>query len=231
MCTAQYAAFAEWIDQGEFEKALGYFDHSARIYKELGDTLSEAAQIVKQGHVRRAQKEYDTAVDLYQDALQQYRSLKYPIGEGNTELDIGQLYSEKQEWEESIKSYNRAKEIFAKVGHKEKETLSLVLIGQAELSIPEDPAIVHLGFLPDQEKWDALAACDLLFMPSQFESLSMVILEAWWAQRPVLVNARCPVLRGQCRRSNGGLYYATHDEFVETLALLEERPPGRWTIP
>ena len=89
------------------------------------------------------------------------------------------------------------------------------------IPIPDDPAIVHLGFLSEQEKWDALAACDLLFMPSPYESLSMVTLEAWWAGRPVLANARCAVLRGQCHRSNAGLYYSGFDEFTEALALLE----------
>jgi glycosyltransferase involved in cell wall biosynthesis len=49
----------------------------------------------------------------------------------------------------------------------------------------------------------------------------MATLEAWWAERPVLVNAKCAVLRGQCKRANGGLYYATYDEFREALALLE----------
>jgi glycosyltransferase involved in cell wall biosynthesis len=37
----------------------------------------------------------------------------------------------------------------------------------------------------------------------------------------VLANARGDVLRGQCRRSNAGLYYATYDEFREALLLLE----------
>ena len=78
-----------------------------------------------------------------------------------------------------------------------------------------------LGFLPDQDKWNALAAADLLVMPSRYESLSMVTLEAWWAERPVLANARCEVLRGQCQRSRAGLYYSTYEEFRETLALLE----------
>ena len=93
-----------------------------------------------------------------------------------------------------------------------------------------------LGFLPDQEKWDALAACDLLSMPSRYESLSMVTLEAWWAERPVLANAKCDVLRGQCLRTNAGLYYASYDEFREALALLESDAalrarPGRQRPP
>jgi glycosyltransferase involved in cell wall biosynthesis len=101
--------------------------------------------------------------------------------------------------------------------------LRLVLVGEPVLPIPQDPGIVHLGFLPEQDKWDALAAADLLVMPSRLESLSMVTLEAWWAERPVLANAKCEVLRGQCRRSNAGLYYSSYDEFREALALLESR--------
>ena len=80
---------------------------------------------------------------------------------------------------------------------------------------------MHLGFLSDEEKWDALAAAELLVMPSRLESLSMVTLEAWWAERPVLVNGKCEVLRGQSRRANAGLYYTSYDEFREALALLE----------
>jgi glycosyltransferase involved in cell wall biosynthesis len=97
----------------------------------------------------------------------------------------------------------------------------LVLVGKALLSVPSDPGFVHLGFLEDQDKWNALAASDLLVMPSRLESLSMVTLEAWWSGRPVLANGHCEVLRGQCQRSNGGLYYAGYEEFRESLSLLE----------
>ncbi len=115
--------------------------------------------------------------------------------------------------------------------HEETQSkLPLVLIGKALLPIPADPTVVSLGFLPDQEKWDALAAADLLVMPSRFESLSMVTLEAWWAGRPVLANGKCEVLRGQCLRSNAGLYYSSYDEFRETLALLESQPELRLAL-
>jgi glycosyltransferase involved in cell wall biosynthesis len=99
--------------------------------------------------------------------------------------------------------------------------LKLVLVGRSVLPIPEDAGIVALGFLPEAEKWNAIAASMALVIPSRLESLSMVTLEAWWAERPVLASAHCDVLRGQCRRSNAGLYYATYPEFRESLALLE----------
>jgi glycosyltransferase involved in cell wall biosynthesis len=102
--------------------------------------------------------------------------------------------------------------------------LVLALVGKAVIDLPSHAGIVHLGFLSDEEKWNALAAAELLVMPSRLESLSMVTLEAWWAERPVLVNGKCEVLRGQTRRANAGLYYTSYEEFREALALLESDP-------
>jgi len=99
--------------------------------------------------------------------------------------------------------------------------LSLVLIGHSLLPVPSHPRIRHLGFLDDADKFDAMAAADVLIMPSYFESLSMVALEAWALGRPVLANGRCHVLKGQCIRSNAGLYYETYGEFIESLAAIE----------
>jgi glycosyltransferase involved in cell wall biosynthesis len=62
-------------------------------------------------------------------------------------------------------------------------------------------------------------------MPSYYESLSMVALEAWALGRPVLANGRCDVLKGQCLRSNAGLFYETLGEFVGTLEAIEQ---NRW---
>jgi glycosyltransferase involved in cell wall biosynthesis len=103
--------------------------------------------------------------------------------------------------------------------------LSLVLIGNSLLEIPQHQRIRHLGFLEDADKFDAMAAADLLIMPSYYESLSMVALEAWALGKPVLANGRCDVLKGQCIRSNAGLYYESGAEFVETLTAIEKH---RW---
>jgi glycosyltransferase involved in cell wall biosynthesis len=103
--------------------------------------------------------------------------------------------------------------------------MDLVLVGNAIIDVPRHTRIHHLGFLDDRDKFDALSASDLLIMPSYFESLSMVALEAWALGRPVLANGRCDVLKGQCLRSNAGLYYERYEEFVEALYALESNGP------
>jgi glycosyltransferase involved in cell wall biosynthesis len=58
-------------------------------------------------------------------------------------------------------------------------------------------------------------------MPSQYESLSLVLLEAWACAKPVLVNARSSVLVGQCRRAQGGIWYDSYEEFEVALDLFD----------
>ncbi|MGH9146311.1 MAG: glycosyltransferase family 4 protein, partial [Vicinamibacterales bacterium] len=113
-------------------------------------------------------------------------------------------------------------EFFLRYTRARRAPLTLVLIGHAVLEVPKDPRIRHLGFLPDDDKFDAIAAAELLIMPSYYESLSMVALEAWALGRPVLANGHCEVLKGQCIRSNAGLFYETYEEFVEALRSIAE---------
>jgi glycosyltransferase involved in cell wall biosynthesis len=102
--------------------------------------------------------------------------------------------------------------------------LDLVLIGTAAMPIPAHPRIRHLGFVEDRDKFDVLAAAEMLIMPSYYESLSMAALEAWALGRPVLANAQCDVLLGQCLRSNAGLYYEDLTDFMAALDRLLDDP-------
>jgi glycosyltransferase involved in cell wall biosynthesis len=114
---------------------------------------------------------------------------------------------------------------FARYALMYPEGLDLLLVGSAHMPIPAHPRIRHLGFLSDADKFDGLAAADLLVVPSRYESLSMVTLEAWALGKPVLVNSRCDVLRGQAVRANAGLHYETFEEFAEALYQLDSTGP------
>lgn len=98
---------------------------------------------------------------------------------------------------------------------------ALILAGRrGPLNLPRSAR--YLGYLPEADKRGALAASSALVMPSARESLSLVVLEAWAQRRPVIVNRRCAVLAGQCRRAGGGLGYATCAEFAEAAARLND---------
>ncbi len=112
---------------------------------------------------------------------------------------------------------------FMELRKQESTSRKLVLLGKPTMPIPQHPDIIALGFVDEQTKWDALAACDLLVMPSPYESLSIVLLEAWAVGKPVLVNGRCEVLVGQCRRAQGGLWYTNKDEFRVAIEKMDER--------
>ncbi|MCK4763738.1 MAG: glycosyltransferase family 4 protein [Candidatus Aminicenantes bacterium] len=113
-------------------------------------------------------------------------------------------------------------DFFTRLLEEEKIDLTLVMGGKSLIEIPAHPQIKYLGFMSDEDKFDALTGAEFLINPSQFESLSMVILEAWALGKPVLVNGRTEVLQGQCRRSNAGLWYTGYREFKEILLLLDQ---------
>lgn len=97
---------------------------------------------------------------------------------------------------------------------------TLVLMGVKLMPIPEAPWLRFAGTLSDQERFQALEAATVVVVPSPFESLSLLALEAFAVGTPVLANARSEVLEEHCRKSNAGLYYGDRDEFVEALHLL-----------
>ena len=103
---------------------------------------------------------------------------------------------------------------------REGGNATLVLMGAKLMPIPDDPHVRFAGMLPDEERMHALEAASVVIVPSPYESLSLLALEAFAVGTPVLANARAEVLVEHCRRSQAGLYYADRWEFVEALKLL-----------
>jgi glycosyltransferase involved in cell wall biosynthesis len=103
---------------------------------------------------------------------------------------------------------------------KEGGDATLALMGVKLMSLPEEPSIRFAGLLSDRERVQALEAATVVVCPSPYESLSLLALESLAVGTPILVNARSAVLVEHCVKGNGGLYYASRDEFVECLKLL-----------
>lgn len=97
---------------------------------------------------------------------------------------------------------------------------TLALMGVKLMQLPEVPWVKFAGLLSERERLQALEAATIVVVPSPFESLSLLALEAMAVGTPVLCNARAEVLVDHCHKSNAGLYYADRDEFVECTKLL-----------
>ena len=74
--------------------------------------------------------------------------------------------------------------------------------------------------MSEEEKFNGIASAKALILPSEFESLSISVLEALSIKTPVIVNGKCEVLKGHCIRSNAGLYYKSYLEFEGILNYL-----------
>jgi glycosyltransferase involved in cell wall biosynthesis len=108
--------------------------------------------------------------------------------------------------------------------------LSLVLAGPAKMQIPLHRRIHALGYVSDQLRTALLTQALALIVPSPYESLSIVLLEAWNHGVPAVVNEFCKVLRGQVRRADGGLYYRSSREFTEAMRFLRAHPRERLAL-
>ena len=101
----------------------------------------------------------------------------------------------------------------------------LVLMGVKLMQLPEVPWVKFAGLLSERERLQALEAATVVVVPSPYESLSLLALEAMAVGTPVLCNGRSEVLVEHCIKSNAGLYYNDRDEFIEAakLMLADER--------
>ncbi|MCM1244104.1 MAG: glycosyltransferase family 4 protein [Roseburia sp.] len=118
------------------------------------------------------------------------------------------------------KGCNQLFRYFLEYKKRNKMDLCLVLMGKPVIDIPQDDSIISLGFVDDQDKFDGMAGAELLVLPSEFESLSMVVLEAMSVRTPVMVYGKCPVLRGHCIKSNGAFFYNNFFEFEGQINYL-----------
>jgi glycosyltransferase involved in cell wall biosynthesis len=97
---------------------------------------------------------------------------------------------------------------------------TLALMGVKLMQLPEVPWVRFAGLLSERERLQALEAASIVVVPSPFESLSLLALEAMAVGTPVLCNARSAVLVDHCLKSNAGLFYADRDEFIACTKLL-----------
>ena len=103
--------------------------------------------------------------------------------------------------------------------------LKLVLAGPGEkdYSSPQEN-VIDLGLVSEEEKVALLRGMIGLCQPSENESFSRVMFEAWHCEKPVIVHANCLATAVAVESSQGGWTAATEQEWaekIETLSALD----------
>lgn len=137
---------------------------------------------------------------------------KYELGDTSYLLYVGRI-DEGKNCHEMFRYWDSYK-------RRNPSNLKLILMGKAVIPVPEREDIRVLGFVSDEDKFDGMAGAQFLWLPSKFESLSMVVLESLLMGTPVLVNSSCEVLRAHCLKSNAGLYYENYMQFEQAVNRL-----------
>lgn len=104
--------------------------------------------------------------------------------------------------------------------------LHLLLAGvgdlkKLELNL-EIPHLIDLGLISEKEKANLLAHCQALFQPSQNESYSRVIMEAWFYQRPVAVHEKCLATSMAVKDAEGGYLATTEEEWTNVFLQIDQ---------
>ena len=108
------------------------------------------------------------------------------------------------------------------------DDLDLVIAGRGDMDLlPDDPSIIAEGFVAIERKSALLRDCEVMLMPSRFESLSLVMLEAWTLRRAILVQRACNVTAAHIAICGGGLTYRDDDEFGRRLLRMLQDPAER----
>jgi glycosyltransferase involved in cell wall biosynthesis len=114
---------------------------------------------------------------------------------------------------------------FAAYKDRHPGPLALVLVGPVVDRPDPHPDVIVAGAVDDAVKWGVLRGASALVSPSGYEAFSLVLIEAWSARVPVLVNARCAATSEHVERSGGGFAFDSYASFeVELERLLGD--PG-----
>jgi glycosyltransferase involved in cell wall biosynthesis len=104
--------------------------------------------------------------------------------------------------------------------------IDLVIIGSGNIDFCDElpEGVIDLGFVSEDDKAILMRNAVALCQPSLNESFSIVLMEAWLRETPVIVHADCSVTREHVIKSGGGLYFSNHEEFSLVVAQLLNNP-------
>lgn len=104
--------------KGEFEKALEQYDRAYTICEKHSDRFSLFSIEKKKAKLMYDAEEYDKAISMYLDILDEYSALSNPQGSVDTLEILAEIYLKKGAREKAADAYNMAASIHRKFKHQ-----------------------------------------------------------------------------------------------------------------
>jgi glycosyltransferase involved in cell wall biosynthesis len=105
---------------------------------------------------------------------------------------------------------------------------TLVFLGGGDANlVPVEKGFLDLGFVPEADKYLIISQALGLINLSQNESFSLVLMEAWLCEIPVIVHQEGEVTTAHCRKSQGGITIFSNEEFEAALKVLTSQDIGK----
>jgi glycosyltransferase involved in cell wall biosynthesis len=123
---------------------------------------------------------------------------------------------------EGAKGTDALARAFIRYKDRHPSSLALVFVGPVLDPPPEHRDVIVTGVVDEDTKWAILRDALVLVSPSAYESFGLVLLEAWQAGTPVVVNGASVATRELCERSAGGLWFRNDEEFEVALRRIVE---------
>ncbi|WP_293956806.1 MULTISPECIES: glycosyltransferase [unclassified Sphingobacterium] len=112
---------------------------------------------------------------------------------------------------------------FLRYKQKYPSDLKLVLTGRIFMDKTEHPDVIYTDFVTEEEKTALIENARAVINPSQYESLSLLLLETMVLGKPILVNGKSKVMKEHCIKSNyAAQYYSSESDFQRKLCQILE---------
>lgn len=101
-------------------------------------------------------------------------------------------------------------------------SIPLVFVGGGDQSLipPDDSQFIDYGFVDAIDKYRIIKNASALVNLSPNESFSIVIMEAWLMEVPVIVNSNCDVTKHHCKVSNGGFWINDENDYKKVVEYI-----------
>lgn len=103
---------------------------------------------------------------------------------------------------------------------KKNPSVKLVMIGKDFMGVKSSENVILTGFVSEEDKYFLLKNSLGLIIPSKYESLSLVTLEAMISGKIPIVNGNCEVLKDHIEQSQAGFCFTNYQSFENALTQI-----------